>query len=391
MGPIISALFSGNAIVVKNSEQTAWSSAYYASIARSALAACGHDPEIVHAFSCWPQTAPYFTSHPGISHLTFIGSRPVAHEVAKGAAKVLTPLCVELGGKDAAIVLDDPAGKSESEGEMHRVASIIMRGVFQSAGQNCIGIERVIAMPQAYGRLVGLLEPRIKGMRVGSDLNDDGVDMGAMISPASFIRLERMIAEAVAQGAKLLVGGHRYEHPTHRSGHYFEPTLLADVTSKMRIAQEEIFAPVCVLMRAETVAAAIGITNSTPYGLGCSVFGPTSSYDARLQLTAVTREVKTGMVAVNDFAVFYAVQLPFGGVRGSGYGRFAGEEGLRGLCNMKSVCTDRWPGLIKTAIPSKLDYPMQAGAWEMGKGVVEVGYGESWKRRISGLRRMAGI
>ena len=86
--------------------------------------------------------------------MTFIGSKPVAHFVAKSAAKVLMPLCVELGGKDAAMILDDPSGKATSQGEMNRVASIVMRGVFQSAGQNCIGIERVVAMPQAYERLI---------------------------------------------------------------------------------------------------------------------------------------------------------------------------------------------------------------------------------------------
>lgn len=311
--------------------------------------------------------------------------------MAKDAAKALTPLCVELGGKDAAIVLDDHGDRSVRKGEMQRVASIIMRGVFQSAGQNCIGIERVIAMPKAYDKLIQLLEPRIAAMRLGYDLDGSGVDMGAMISAASFVRLERLIADAVAQGAKLLIGGHRYEHELHPNGHYFESTLLTDVTPSMRIAQEELFAPICVLMRAESVGEAIAITNSTSYGLGCSMFGPTTSAAARAQLQEVAKEVKTGMVAINDFAVFYAVQLPFGGVGGSGYGRFAGEEGLRSLCNVKSVCSDRWPGLIKTAIPTKLDYPMQTGAWDMGKGVVEVGYGEDWKRRLTGLRRMVGV
>ncbi|KAF2773671.1 aldehyde dehydrogenase [Teratosphaeria nubilosa] len=393
MGPAISGLFSGNAVIIKNSEQTAWSSAYYADIVRSALTACGHDPDLVHAVSCWPQTASFLTSHPGISHLTFIGSRPVAHEVAKSAAKALTPLCVELGGKDAAIVLDDPHGRAASQGEMHRVASIIMRGVFQSAGQNCIGIERVIAMPNAYDRLLRMLEPRIKTLRVGNDLDTgstgmDRIDMGAMVSPASFDRLERLIAEAVAQGARLLAGGHRYDHPRYPTAHYFEPTLLVDVSPSMRIAQEELFAPVCVMMHACSVDKAITIANSTPYGLGCSVFGPTLSSAGRAQLQRVAKASKSGMVAINDFAVYYAVQLPFGGVRGSGYGRFAGEEGLRGLCNVKSVCSDRWDRLIKTTIPAKLDYPMKAGAWEMGKGVVEVGYGESLRRKWQGIKKM---
>ena len=393
-GPVIGALFTGNAIVVKNSEQTAWSSAYFVSIIRSALTACGHDPDLVHAVTCWPQTAGHLSSHPGISHLTFIGSKPVAHEVAKSASKALTPLCIELGGKDAAIILDDVSGRPTSAGEMERVASIIMRGVFQSAGQNCIGIERVIAMPQAYDHLIKTIEPRIKKLRLGSDLDSSAggeVDVGAMISAASFDRLESLVVEAVAQGAQLLSGGRRYAHPQYPSGHYFEPTLLTEVTPTMRIAQEELFAPICVLMRADSPQHAVQITNGTIYGLGCSVFGPTTSAAARAQLDWVAKRVRSGMVALNDFAVFYAVQLPFGGVGGSGYGRFAGEEGLRSLCNAKSVCTDRWPGLIKTAIPGKLDYPMRADAFDMGKGVIETGYGESWARMFMGIRRLVGI
>lgn len=309
MGPIISAIFAGNAVVVKGSEQTAWSSAYFVNIARDALSACGSDPNLVHAFSCWPQTADYFTSHPGISHLTFIGSRPVAHEVAKNAAKALTPLCVELGGKDAAIVLDEPNGRVMSKSEMERISSIIMRGVFQSGGQNCVGIERIVAMPEAYDTLVKMLEPRIRALRLGDDLDPEnnnegsGIDVGALISPASFERLEQLIAEAAAQGARLLVGGHRFSHQRYPLGHYFMPTLIVDVTPQMRIAQEELFAPVCVMMRAKDVNDAVNITNSTAYGLGCSVFGPTSSSGAYSNLQHVTDLVKTGMVAVNDFAV----------------------------------------------------------------------------------------
>ena len=392
VGPIISALFSGNGIVVKNSEQTAWSSVYFANIVRSALSACGQDPNLVHTISCWPQTAAHFTSHPGIKHLTFIGSRPVAHEVAKSASKSLTPLCVELGGKDAAIVLDDPSGRPTEPTEMQRVRSTILRGVFQSAGQNCIGIERIVAMPQAYDRLINLIKGRVKSLRLGYDLDSDksdgGVDVGAMISPVSFKRLETLIDEAVAQGAKLLAGGARYEHPKYPKGHYFQPTLLVDVTPSMRIAQEELFAPVAVFMRAETCADAIRIANMSNYGLGCSVFGPVRSAAAKAQLDRVAREVEAGMVAVNDFAVFYAVQLPFGGVKGSGYGRFAGEEGLRSLCNVKSVCVDRMPRLIMTSIPAKLDYPMGEDAFNMGQGVVEFAYGENWTRIAKGIRKM---
>lgn len=153
----------------------------------------------------------------------------------------------------------------------------------------------------------------------------------------------------------------------------------------MRIAQEEVFAPICVLMRAESIDDALELANSTPYALGASVFGTSTS-----DLEKVVKGVRAGMVSVNDFAVYYAVQLPFGGVGGSGYGRFAGEEGLRGLCNVKSVCRDRFPGWLQTSIPAALDYPLQGAtsSWAVGTGVVDLGYGPGWGRKMQGLWRI---
>ncbi|MCJ1359717.1 MAG: Meiotic Sister-Chromatid recombination aldehyde dehydrogenase [Icmadophila ericetorum] len=392
IGPIISSLFAGNAIVVKASERTAWSTVYYANIVRLALAACGHSNNLIQSVVCWPQQADHLTSHPDISHITFIGSRPVAHHVCASAAKALIPVCVELGGKDPAIILDDVK-------DMNRIGSFLMRGVFQSAGQNCIGIERkllllrplgagandsagIIALPKVYAKLVQILEPRIKALKIGSALDEEDIDMGAMISDDSFSRIESLISAAVSQGAKLLVGGKCYIHPLYSKGHYFSPTLLINVTAQMKIAQEEVFGPVCLMMRASSVSHAIQIANSTNYALGASVFG-TSHRD----LEVVTSGVKAGMISVNDFAVYYAVQLPFGGVGGSGYGRFAGEEGLRSLCNLKAVCRDRFPRLLYTSIPNALDYPIGNAkkAWTVCTGVVGFGYGMSWADKATGI------
>lgn len=166
-------------------------------------------------------------------------------------------------------------------------------------------------------------------------------------------------------------------------GHYFSPTLLIDVTSQMSIAQEEAFAPICVLMRADSVDHAIEIANSTRYALGASVFGT-----GKADVEKVVKGVKAGMVSVNDFAVYYVVQLPFGGVGGSGHGRFAGEEGMRGLCNAKSICRDRWPG-VKTQIPARLDYPINSAgkAWRFCSGLVQLGCATGWER-VEGLRRL---
>ena len=379
MGPLISTLFTGSAIVIKASESTAWSSQYFASIARAALTACGHSPNLVQPLLCWPQTADHLTSHPSISHVTFIGSRPVAYHVAASAAKSLIPVCLELGGKDPVIVLD--AVKN-----IHQAASILIRGTFISAGQNCIGIERIICLPKIYPGLVSILGKRIKQLRVGSALDDpDDVDIGAMISDARFSQLESLIADAVSQGARCLVGGKRYHHAKYPKGHYFQPTLLVDVKSSMRIAREELFAPICVVMRATSLDEAIAIANTTPYALGASVFGSNTKHIDR-----VVSEIKAGMVSVNDFAVYYAVSLPFGGVNGSGHGRFGGEEGLRSICNTKAVCKDRFPMLLSTSIPLSLDYPILGArrAWEVCKGVIDLGYGIGASRRIGGLWRI---
>ncbi|AEO54863.1 hypothetical protein MYCTH_2297985 [Thermothelomyces thermophilus ATCC 42464] len=376
IGPIISALFSGNGILVKVSEQTAWSSSYFANIARGALVAHGHDPALVQTVVCWPQTANHITSHPGISHITFIGSRPVCHKVAASAAKALIPVIAELGGKDASIVLD-----SVSNRDLPRVTETLLRGSFQASGQNCIGIERIIATPAIYDRLVSIMEPRVRALRPGPD-----ADVGAMISDSSFDRLEGLIADAVSNGARLLAGGKRFVHPDHPKGHYFSPTLLVDVTPDMAIANEECFAPIMVLMRAPapTAEAILSVANAPHFGLGSSVFGAES--DPRIP--QIVSGIKAGMIAVNDFGATYAVQLPFGGVSGSGYGRFAGEEGLRGLCNVKAVCEDRmgWLG-VRTSIPPPMRYPVkdQERSWRFARGVVEVGYGLDIARKIGGV------
>jgi acyl-CoA reductase-like NAD-dependent aldehyde dehydrogenase len=292
---------------------------------------------------------------------------------------------MELGGKDASILLDDVK-------DIDRVVATLVRGTFQAAGQNCIGIERIICLPKIYDKIVPRLTSIIEQIRPGSALSltstKDVVDMGASISSANYSRLEQMITDAIRQGAKLLVGGQRYTHPEFPKGHYFAPTLIVDVTPSMAIAKDELFAPICVVMRASTISEAITIANGTMYGLGGSVFGSN-----KRDLERVTRELKCGMVAVNDFAAFYAVQLPFGGVAGSGYGRFAGEEGLRSICAQKSVCRDRFPSLFKTSIPPHLRYPLknEARAWDFCKGIVEFGYGENLSRKLGGIRKLIGI
>lgn len=368
MGPIIAALFTGNAIVVKCSEQVVWSSTWFIDLVKIVLRLLDIDEDLVQLCYCFPENADYFTSHPGISHITFIGSKPVAHRVAESAAKELTPCVIELGGKDAFIVLDDVK-------DIHAVSSIIMRGTFQSAGQNCIGIERVIALPHSYEQLVDILSKRITELRLGSDIDQlDEIDMGAMISDNRFSSLESLIEDAVSKGARLLHGGKRHQHPNYPQGHYFEPTLLVDVDSTMRIFHEEVFGPVLTMIKANDVDDAIELTNGNEFGLGASIFG--SNFP---QINQLVNRIEAGNVAINDFATFYLAQLPFGGIKKSGYGKFGGEEGLTGLCVAKSVIMDK-PLLrlfgVATAIPPPLDYPIKDDkkAWGFVSSLNIAGY-----------------
>lgn len=379
MGPIIAALFTGNSIIVKCSEQVVWSSQFYISMVRSCLKACGHDENLVQLVCCWPEDANYFTSHPGLDHITFIGSKPVAHHVVKAASESLTPVVVELGGKDAFIVLDDVK-------DLQAISSIIMRGTFQSAGQNCIGIERVIVTEKNYNKLVDILSERVPKLRLGSDIDQlEDIDMGATITDLRFEALTEQIQQAVTQGATLVTGGAKHTHPNYPQGHYFQPTLLTGVTVSMDIAQNEVFGPVLTVMKARDTEHAIEIANSTPYGLGSSVFG-----NDWTELNKVANNLKTGNIAINDFATFYICQLPFGGVGASGYGKFGGEEGLQGLCNVKSVCYDKIP-FVSTQIPKPLDYPIadEAKAWAFVRGLNMAGYGGSLWARIKGLGDLA--
>lgn len=173
-----------------------------------------------------------------------------------------------------------------------------------------------------------------------------------MISDSRFPHLTSLIQKAVSEGASLLVGGSQHHSPSAPKGHYFAPTLLVGVTPDMAIAQEELFAPIALLMPAVSTAHAIQIANSTPYALGASVFADPGDRD---NIEAVVQGVKAGMVSVNDFGAYYATGLPFGGRGGSGYGRFGGEEGLRGICNVKAVCRDaRWAQVLLGGIGTRI-------------------------------------
>ncbi|KAJ7074290.1 aldehyde dehydrogenase domain-containing protein [Mycena amicta] len=381
--PIIASLFAGNAVVLKCSEHVFWSTQWFVGAIRKCLAICGYDPELVQLVCCYPEQADALTRSPHIKHITFIGSETVGRKIAMAATEHLTPVTLELGGKDPAIILEGT--------DLNKWASMWMRGIFQNAGQNCIGIERLIVHQTQHDELYDMLQKRIEMLRLGSILapSDAGfvntVDCGAMISGDRFESLQNVIQEAHDQGSDKH-GGTPYSHVYQDKGYYFQPAIVGPVKPEMRVAQEELFAPVATLIPYATVEEAIDIANGTRYGLGASVFGPSQD-----QCVKVAKRLECGMVSVNDFAVFYLNQdLPFGGFKASGYGRFGGPEGLRALTNVKAIIVDRFPALIQTDIPKVLDYPIRSlvVSWEFVSGLVSFLYADGWRRRIAGLWRL---
>ncbi|GAA5824733.1 hypothetical protein JCM5353_004423 [Sporobolomyces roseus] len=383
LSPIIAALFSGNAIVVKPSENVAWSSLHVIEAVRSCLSACGEDPELVQIAVTLPDSVEALTGDPRIKHITFIGSEEVGKKVALKAAEVGTPVLLELGGKDPAVILPSA--------DVKFFMNTWMRAVFQAASQNCIGAERFLVHSSLYDSFVSEATTRIKDLKLGDVLspnaNDRQIDVGAMVTDRLFDALEGLIEDAVKNGARCLVGGKRASPDLVGAGHYFQPTLLVDVKPEMAIAQQEIFAPVMTVLKYDTLDEAVALANGTRYGLGASVFGR-SKKDCRY----VMDRLECGMVCSNDFGVFYLNQsLPFGGAKASGNaGRFAGPEGLRGLSNLKAVCEDRLHGIVQTGIPPLLSYPIKSGkgAWSFVSGLIKVAYGKSLAERTGGVVRL---
>lgn len=374
MGPVISALMSGNGIIVKASEYVAWSTQYYHKIIQKCLEVHGHDPELVQMLTGFADVGEEVVRC-GVNHVTFIGSPGVGKLVQRNACDHLVPCLLELGGKDAAILLKDA--------DLNQAIPVLMRGVFQNCGQNCIGIERIIVAAEIYDKVIEEMEQRIAKLRQGSVLADgNGVDCGAQTMGNQFEKLEGLVQEAVSRGARLLKGGKRYHHPKHTHGQYFEPTLLVDVTPDMAIANEEAFAPIMVIMKHTGPEDAVRVANACPYGLGSSVFSADKSLAERMCL-----QLKVGMTNVNDFAVNYLCQsLPFGGVGISGYGRFAGVEGLRGLCVPKAVTIDRIP-FVKTPIPPILDYPIDSltKSFTFLQGLINMMYNPSYAAKAKAV------
>jgi acyl-CoA reductase-like NAD-dependent aldehyde dehydrogenase len=288
--------------------------------------------------------------------------------VVQASAERVTPVVMELGGKDAFIVCDDA--------DVEQAVHAAMSGCFINCGQNCVASERILVQSAVYDEFLERALSLTRPLRQGSS-RDGIVDVGAIATPLQLDVIERLVARAVEQGARLLTGGKRVRSD---QGNFFEPTILADVTPEMDIARDELFGPVMLLMRFSDDSEAVRIANGVSYGLSSSVF---SRDHARAR--KIASELEAGMTAINDFGgITYMVQgLTFGGVKASGYGRMNGREGLRSMCNIKAVVDDRLP----LHQPSRV-FPVADSDYGRFSGVIDLLYGRNLAQRWRGLTRL---
>ncbi|CCW68141.1 unnamed protein product [Phytomonas sp. Hart1] len=354
-GPMISALFAGNGFVGKVSEYTSYYATYYQSIIHNGLLQLGYSPDLVTFVTGFAEAGEALVS--SVDKLTFIGSPVVGKIVMRNAASTLTPVVLELGGKDAAVICNDA--------DLDQVIPIIMRGTFQNCGQNCVGLERVVVQDTVHDLVVEVLTRRVRTLTQGP-ASQAQYDLGAMtMGHVAIEKIQRLVDNSVAAGAKLVYGGKA------TSDYFFPSTILTNVKATHAIALEEVFGPVLVVMKFKTDKEAIEIVNACPYSLGSSVFSKDQE-----RAKYIADRLRTGMVNINDFGINYLCQsLPFGGVGISGFDRFAGQEGLRGNCIVRASTSDRIT-CIKTIIPSLLQYPVTSKSFDFILSLCNVIYGD---------------
>ena len=368
LNPVIPALMAGNGVVVKPSEWVAWSAPRFVQLVRDAVASEGFSPELVQCVQGYGPTGAALIRG-GVDCVLFIGSVGNGQRVLETAAENLIPVVLELGGKDPLIVCSDA--------DLEQAVHAALGGCFINSGQNCVASERILvdrALACAFE--AGVLDVAGR-FRQGLSTTDNLVDVGAMITPLQLDMVERLVNQAIEEGARVVLGGHRVRAD---EGDYFAPTVLADVTPDMTIMNEEVFGPVMLICPVDGDEEALRIANGTPFGLSASVL----SKD-RKRARALAGRLRSGMVAINDFGglTYMAQDLPFGGVGASGFGRMNGREGLRSFTNQRAVLDDRLPIHAASVV-----YPVKRNTYATFKATVEVIYGRGLGQKIAGLKAL---
>ena len=260
------------------------------------------------------------SSHPDIDLVTFTGSTAAGIQVSRVAAPSVKRVCLELGGKSPFIITE--------EADLEAAMDFGVSDVMVNTGQTCNALTRMIIHETRYEEAVELAKTNAEALRVG-DPNDPDVFVGPMSSAGQKQTVLSYIQQAISDGARLVTGGTEMPEGL-TTGNYVLPTIFADVTNDMIIAQEEVFGPVLVMIKYSTIDQAIEIANDTPYGLASAVWAGDKD-----KATAIARRIKAGQCAINGGEANH--EAPFGGYKESGNGREFGEAGLHEYCELKAM------------------------------------------------------
>ena len=317
---MLPALVAGNTIVWKPGEDIPASSAMFAQVFQDA----GLPDGVLNVVQGAGETGSALVEHPGVRVISFTGSTDTGLKVYTKAAQLGKKVTLEMGGKNAILVMDDA--------NLDLAIDAITWSAYGTTGQRCTATSRLIVQSGIKSKLLDALVEKAKAIRMGDGLNPD-VDMGPLVNQKALDKVSSYMDIAKGEGVNILAGGGKADLD---KGFFFQPTLFDGVKAGMRVEQEEIFGPVLSVVEVASLDEAIQVNNSVAYGLSSSIF--TENVNAAFR---AVRDLTTGIVYINHGTTGAEIQFPFGGTRGTGNGmREAGQVALDSFTEWKSVYVD---------------------------------------------------
>ena len=303
---ILPAIAAGNTVLFKPSKDAPHSGVIFAEIMEEA----GIPKGVFNLLLGKGSMGDHIVHHPDVRVIGFTGSTDIGCQIAEVCGKLNKRCSLEMGGKNAQIVMEDANLELALEGALW--------GAFGTTGQRCTATSRLILHKDIYEKFLGMLKEKTEKLTIGPGL-EAGTEMGPVIHEKSLENCEKYVAIAIKEGGRLITGGKRCNNPTLAKGCFFEPTIIADVTEKHTIFNEEIFGPVLSVSKADSFQHALDLQNHCEYGLSGSIY----TKDVNKAWVAA-REIQTGICYINAPTIGAEAHMPFGGVKGTGNGHREG-------------------------------------------------------------------